>query len=748
MLIRRLKLKNIKAYKDREFEFSPGINFIKGVNGAGKSTIIESIGYCLFDSKNVGKIEEMISFGEDSGEIALEFEHSGEEYSVIRTISFKQHKCRWLFFENGIPQPFNGKNEILAHIKKIFNLKIEPAKHFEKILGAYQGKFKEPFEDTPLRRETYFNEIFDTEKYRRALPEIKLARDKIKFEIEKCESDISLLEEVNSDFDEIIAETEKLAKEQSCLADEISKLTKKREKIQQKINETDRINKKIDETKVEYARIQTKIENIDAQTEDIESKINKSVKIDDPDLFLELKKYMPAIKKRANDVLPAMMLKLDLANEKTEKLSCETEKYLAEKDKAKELAVLKEQREDFLGLMRSLLEKQKIFEENMQNINKGICPFLSAPCDRIYEAEIENNDKHRIEELEEKIIGIDKKILALNKFENYEHMLKTLNKQFEEEKKTAHGLTGEIDEFLSKAAKYPLYEKIKPFGGDVHVEKMFEDFINQEKTIEKARAYREWVNAYDEYLAEIGRQNDYIAKLNEYKSEKAYLAVKRQECMDLIQELTEKTKDFVELKKEDKQLEAGLMEANSLISSVNTKLDSFNAQLDKKRKHELKRKEKIKEKEHLAYAVKFLADLGEVLRGCGPRVARIMRTNIATVSGKVYSEIASDLSALEFDENYDICLNDYWQNSPRKRYFSQLSGGEKMSAALSVRLALLLVFSPLNIGFFDEPTENLDIFRRENLSQTFLELLKNLDQSFIISHDDTFDSLTENIVDI
>ncbi|MBI4852491.1 MAG: AAA family ATPase [Acidobacteria bacterium] len=47
MLITKLELKDIKNYTEKEFCFSPGVTAICGVNGAGKTTIIESIAWAL-----------------------------------------------------------------------------------------------------------------------------------------------------------------------------------------------------------------------------------------------------------------------------------------------------------------------------------------------------------------------------------------------------------------------------------------------------------------------------------------------------------------------------------------------------------------------------------------------------------------------------------------------------------------------------------------------------------------------------
>ena len=70
-----------------------------------------------------------------------------------------------------------------------------------------------------------------------------------------------------------------------------------------------------------------------------------------------------------------------------------------------------------------------------------------------------------------------------------------------------------------------------------------------------------------------------------------------------------------------------------------------------------------------------------------------------------------------------------------------------MCAALAVRLALLRVTANLDIAFFDEPTTNMDRPRRENLAEAICNI-KRFRQLFVISHDDTFEKITENLISV
>lgn len=70
-----------------------------------------------------------------------------------------------------------------------------------------------------------------------------------------------------------------------------------------------------------------------------------------------------------------------------------------------------------------------------------------------------------------------------------------------------------------------------------------------------------------------------------------------------------------------------------------------------------------------------------------------------------------------------------------------------MSAALSVRLALLKALSNCDFVFLDEPTQNMDELRREKLSEEITKI-RGFKQVFVISHDDTFNEKYGNVIRI
>jgi exonuclease SbcC len=132
----------------------------------------------------------------------------------------------------------------------------------------------------------------------------------------------------------------------------------------------------------------------------------------------------------------------------------------------------------------------------------------------------------------------------------------------------------------------------------------------------------------------------------------------------------------------------------------------------------------------------------QVIRQAGPHVTRRLLQQVSLEAARLFADIMTDPSArLRWEKNYEVVL----EKSGRDRSFQQLSGGEQMAAALAVRLALLRELSAIDVAFFDEPTSNLDNTRRDSLAEQILAV-KGFSQLFVISHDDTFERVTNNVV--
>lgn len=149
-----------------------------------------------------------------------------------------------------------------------------------------------------------------------------------------------------------------------------------------------------------------------------------------------------------------------------------------------------------------------------------------------------------------------------------------------------------------------------------------------------------------------------------------------------------------------------------------------------------------KEKQTLEELGTMMEQFRKLIRDAAPHVLRAMLNDISAEANRIFGEIMGDRSAqLSWSDDYEVTL----LRQGIKRSFAQLSGGEQMSAALAVRLALLKKLSTLNLAFFDEPTQNMDERRRSNLAEQ-IRRVRGFDQLIVISHDDTFEQGLDSLI--
>ncbi|CAG0988566.1 MAG: AAA family ATPase [Candidatus Methanoperedens sp.] len=154
---------------------------------------------------------------------------------------------------------------------------------------------------------------------------------------------------------------------------------------------------------------------------------------------------------------------------------------------------------------------------------------------------------------------------------------------------------------------------------------------------------------------------------------------------------------------------------------------------------EIKRKRE-NEKEFLSFS-NFIR---ETIKNSSEFIVNEFIGEISQEASNIFSEIMDDhSSSLKWVNDYDIEID----SNGEIKYFRQLSGGERMSAALSVRLALLKALSNCDFVFLDEPTQNMDELRREKLSEEITKI-RGFKQVFVISHDDTFNEKYGNVIRI
>ena len=119
-MIKKIKLKNFKSFKEAEINLNKNLNIIVGPNGSGKSNIIDAISFVLgissLRSIRAEKLDDLIKFGEKYCEVEIIIERDGKEYIISRTIENKKGNFLSTYRLNGKKTTRNNVISVLSNL--------------------------------------------------------------------------------------------------------------------------------------------------------------------------------------------------------------------------------------------------------------------------------------------------------------------------------------------------------------------------------------------------------------------------------------------------------------------------------------------------------------------------------------------------------------------------------------------------------------------------------------------------------
>ena len=346
MLIDAIKLRNIKSYTDEEISFRHGVNGISGANGAGKTTILESIGFALFDNLPYSK-RHFLRKGAKSGDVRIYVTASdGMEYTITRSVKGD--------YRVGSPvgDLAVGKIDVQDWIaENLFGGAINPgdlSSIFENAVGVPQGTFTTSFLSTPTVRKKVFDSILRVDEYRTAFENLNDVSRIIKNEIDHLERKHHELKGRTSNYDELKERFGRERNRVSKIQEDLAELAKRLEQLGLKKDDLGKKKELIDSTGKEIEKLERDIE--------------------------ELKKHLVTAKKQLEEALDAKKVLEETMDAKAEYL--ESQKKLkdmeGEKHKRNRLNEQRLKQESKVQQMEQELEQKKNLSEELEKSRKKL----------------------------------------------------------------------------------------------------------------------------------------------------------------------------------------------------------------------------------------------------------------------------------------------------------------------------------------------------------------------------------------
>jgi exonuclease SbcC len=371
MILKLLKLENIRSYKQHEINFPLGTTLFEGDIGSGKSTILMSIEFALFGLGSE-KAGALLRKGESKGIVNLRLEVNNEEYEIQRTLTKKGKSIQQAdgFMKSKEGTLYLSATELKEKVLEILNFNEPPDPKAQSNIYRYavftpQEEMKVILLMSPDSRLQTLRKAFRIEDY-------KIARDNAQSLTSNIEKHADILRATASDLDEKKVEVETRQTEISEEEEELKTLFSQ----QQESNE---ICGKLKSQQESLKGERDKLSKVEGEIPEIEKQIKDKNKSKEDSEELAKK-----------------------AQSKVDELNPKMEEFLkVEKLTDKSVEQLNGELKELRNRQRGLLKNQSAIDAKVKDYlhieEEGVCPTCDRKADP---TEFKNKVQEKSKELE------------------------------------------------------------------------------------------------------------------------------------------------------------------------------------------------------------------------------------------------------------------------------------------------------------------------------------------------------------
>ncbi|MEM4336485.1 MAG: SMC family ATPase [Candidatus Woesearchaeota archaeon] len=799
MLIKSLKLNNIRSYINEEIIFPEGSILLSGDIGAGKSTILLAIEFALFGiMRSDLSGNSLLRNGKNFGSVELNFKVEDKDIIIKRTLKRTKEGVRQdtgVIFVNGSAIDLTAQ-DLKSRVLELLGYPSDMLSSAKSLIFRYtvytpQEEMKKIiFEDEKERLNT-LRRVFGIDKYKRIIENSDIIIKKIGEEVRILNEKIIDLpdkikhkEEVESQLSNQKKEREKILnlyqlqkKELENKKNEIAILEKETERYNDLKKQILVLKTKIEEKEMQERRFLSEIEKIKKEIKEEEQNLNlyKELLTENIEKAIE-EEEKEYIKKNNQEV--SLKSKIMEIERRIKEINDEIKSF------EKKIYEIKERKEKISNLKKIIIIKDslRLQIDNLKNSIESVKEKISTlEALRKSATEIKNNI-HTMEKCpvcSHLLLAEDK--LRIEK--EYENKIKEFNNNLSELLKTKEDISKEICSYEKKIEDIFVTEKeIERLEGALSDASNIEDgFRKKQETVAELKKQRlelqeEIKNLnIEDIRASLSKKKEISNKLKEMEFIRKNLSEKKQKVQEnerLIKELIEEKtkiineknklseeiskienceKELIKSKNEFEKIRDELLSVEIQKSTIEKDIQTYEKTL-KELSEEVNAKmltknkiEKLKEKQE--WIKEKLIPLAKLIE------SHIMQT--------VYEEFESHFkkwaSLLIEDESINIKLDENFSPVVEQNGYpidiSFLSGGEKTSCALAYRLALNKVINDImssiktkDILILDEPTDGFSSEQLDKVRDVLEQI--NLKQMIIVSHEAKLESFVDNIIRI
>ena len=546
-----------------------------------------------------------------------------------------------------------------------------------------------------------------------------------------------------------------------------------------------------DKTMRDYNSYRKELEETERQISEISVKLEEKRSLKQVyDEYVNLLTLKKKLEKDKNSYIEILSRYNDRVNEKKE-LESELQKLpkvnpqtVAERYKKVEEEIGKTNAR--LGEVTGLIEKKR---EDLAKVQSAVgkCPLCGSPLTeehkseliRSLNAEIDQLTKEK-KELEGNLNALKKELDRLKEEQKeavrIAERLSQLRQKLDRVNRDLSVLIEQLSQLEPQAKKYeevsrrltdlePSYQKYLSLSSlsEEHLaqlEKKREEYLsrvrNLEAELESLKPYsNEDVQTLKSRLQELTKLKEKALKLLElknkvdiYREKLRELEEKKRELEGKIKELSFDAGEYEKIETRVNELRRKTSELKGAIAAMESELAAVRDDIAKKEDDKKKYEEKVASQEKLAIAFEKLRRLRDALSES--RLQSFLMASAKDLLERYLNDIANyfDLkySALEIVQESGLEIYGYLANGQRIP-ISAMSGGERVSVSISLRLALARLMKS-NVGFvvMDEPTVHLDDYRRKELLEVIRKASEIIPQIILVTHDEELKDAGDEVI--
>jgi exonuclease SbcC len=277
----RVALENFKCYADADLALEAGVTVVHGVNGSGKSSLLEACFFALYGSAAIdGTRDSVIRTGEDETVVELWFRHAGGEYHVERSLKDYgdrvSHDC---LLEGPGDEQFEGATAVDAAIADLLRM---DADAFVNCAYVQQGEVNKLIHATPTERQDMLDDLLQLgklEEYRERASEARLGvsdvLDNAQGRLDELDSQVAakeakdLHEQLNALETELAETTEEIAR----LEEQVETARVTRDDAQAVLDEHQEKREELASVKEALDELQSKVAAAERERDDLKERI-------------------------------------------------------------------------------------------------------------------------------------------------------------------------------------------------------------------------------------------------------------------------------------------------------------------------------------------------------------------------------------------------------------------------------------------------------------------------------------------